>query len=87
MEEIKFVDFFCEKLSTHARRKAALYDGVETANRKDMDVSFFLLCATEELGEIASALIRERHSLALEECVDLAHTALLIAFALQSKSA
>lgn len=87
IEELTFAKKFCEDLLEQAKCKATLYDGVERANRKDNDMSvdFFLRYAIEELGEVSSAITRKRWFLAKAECVDVAHTALLIALALQRK--
>ena len=84
-DEKDFIVEFVNKLDAHAKRKATLYDGIETANRRedDMSIDFFLRCAIEELGEVASAITRERWQLAFEECIDVAHTAMLIALAIR----
>lgn len=84
MSEDIFIETFVNKLKHHAIHKAKLHDGVEIAGRGNGDnIDFFLRCATEELGEVASAITRKRYSLAEEECIDLAHTALLIALAIK----
>ena len=87
MNEREFAEQFTVELFKHAKRKATLYDGVERAGRgaNNMIPDFFLRCAAEELGEIASALTRERMGLVYYECIDLAHCALLIALAVHTQ--
>lgn len=67
--ELEAAEQFCELLLRQARRKAALYDG--TSRQFAPDAALRL--ATEELGEIASAITRERTEAARAECIDLAH--------------
>lgn len=68
------LEFFLKVLKDHAVRKAKLYDGVDT----DMPVDTALRYAVEELGEIATAISRNRYQSAVDECIDLAHCAFLI---------
>lgn len=84
--ELEFAEKFCNSLLRTAKRKFELYDGIQSAGRGANEIStdYALRFATEELGEIASALNRNRLSLAQEECIDLAHCAMLIAFAIES---
>ena len=65
---------FMGKLDRHARRKAVLYDGINVS----LTPQEALIFATEELGEVAGALTRERWELAMAECLDVAHCAFLI---------
>ncbi len=69
---------FCTQLEKHTKRKANLYDGFNN----NMHPDYALRLATEELGEIASAITRDRLGLAEKECIDLAHCAFLILEAL-----
>lgn len=87
MSEIEFVKQFLDDVLRHAKQKAKLYDGADVAGRTNIDMSpdFFLRYAIEELGEVSSAMTRERWQLAIEECIDLAHTAILIALAITTK--
>ncbi len=59
-------------------RKADLYDGAGDAKVDNRDVWYALALLTEETGEVASALIRERAELARVETIDSAHCAFLI---------
>ena len=84
--KLSYIPTFLYKLQVHANRKALLYDGVEATDRvSENNVDFYLRLATEELGEIASAITRERYNLAEEECLDLAHCAMLIAMHLDQR--
>lgn len=72
--EIKEAKDFCTSLYRQAQRKATFYDG----SNRDLAVDTSLRYATEELGEVASEISRERWLQAEAECIDLAHTAFLI---------
>ena len=74
LNERDFVEYF----TNHALRKAKLYDGMNS----EKTLHELLVFTIEELGEVASAITRERFHLAAYECVDLAHCAMLIAFRL-----
>ena len=65
---------FLKRLYIHAQRKAKLYDGID----RDMPIDTALRYATEELGEVATAISRDRYNSAMDECIDLAHCAFLI---------
>jgi NTP pyrophosphatase (non-canonical NTP hydrolase) len=65
---------FLKILEILSDRKAKLYDGIDN----DMTIDTALRHATEELGEIATAITRDRYHSALDECIDLAHCAFLI---------
>jgi len=71
-------DILISTLRRQLARKALLYDGYNATRTLD---DHFRSCV-EELGEIATALQRERSYGAVAECYDLAHTALLLAKAL-----
>lgn len=68
------VEDFCEKLKRHAEKKACLYDGAD----KNADISQLVMYLAEEVGEVSSALTRDRPILARYECLDVAHCAFLI---------
>lgn len=70
----KQIEVFLLEFRRHIYRKENLYDGINSKRTSDECIRF----AIEELGEIASALTRDRHSLARNECFDLAHTTLMI---------
>ena len=65
---------FLNTVYRYGNRKEKLYDGMNSK----MTVDQALRCATEELGEVASAISRERFPSALDECIDLAHAIFLI---------
>lgn len=65
---------FLKRLYINTKRKAELYDGVN----KNIAIDTTLRLATEELGEVATAITRERWNSAMDECIDLAHCAFLI---------
>jgi len=65
---------FLQILEKHSEQKAKLYDGINT----NMPIDTALRYATEELGEVATAISRDRYHSALDECIDLAHCAFLI---------
>jgi len=89
------LDEFLAMLQRQAVEKAKLYDGAETftgfAQRENIvpssQVDFGVRLAAEELGEIASAITRNRRSLARAECIDLAHCAFLLWVVLGEKEA
>ena len=68
------LELFTEWLKKHTRHKAELYDGWNSKRSIDE----FMRFAVEELGEVSSAVTRERWELAMAECIDLAHCAFLI---------
>lgn len=74
---------FLEGLEYRAIRKEKMYDG----SGRDFDIDTALRFATEELGEIASAITRHRFLLAQDECIDLAHSAMLLWVSLEEKNA
>ena len=74
MKDSEKVELFLRKLQNHAEVKAKLYDGVDT----DMPIDTALRYATEELGEVATAISRNRLNSVKDECIDLAHCAMLI---------
>ncbi len=78
----KQVNKFVKRLRRHAKRKAKLYDGID----RDMPIDTALRYANEELGEIATAITRDRWNSAKDECIDLAHCAMLISFAIDLKA-
>jgi NTP pyrophosphatase (non-canonical NTP hydrolase) len=75
----KTIYAFCILLANHGLKKRKLYDGAD----KPMGVDQALRYTTEELGEVASAITRERWELAKQECLDVAHAAMLLAFAIE----
>lgn len=81
-EEIKRLLELVEK---QIRRKAKLYDGFTHASDvAGLDtVSRFMFSVIEEAGEVSSALTRQRYQLAKDECIDVAHSALLLYLAIE----
>ncbi len=68
------IDSFLQILKIHSDRKAKLYDGIDN----NMPIDTALRYAIEELGEVATAISRDRYHSAMDECIDLAHCAFLI---------
>ncbi len=84
--EQEFIVEFTQQLVSQAKHKATLYDGTDNAvGGRNATPDFFLRFATEELGEVASAITRERWQLAYDECIDVAHAAMLIALVIKNK--
>ena len=84
-------DIFLSLLKAQLKAKTRLHDGengIGSRSRRNGDESslrdYMLRLATEELGEVASAITRERYDLARAECIDLAHCALLMWIALEN---
>lgn len=75
MDNLQKSHLFTQALMRHVERKAKLYDGINTHKPPEW---FIAICA-EELGEVASEILRRRPYAAISECIDLAHTAMLIA--------
>lgn len=69
------VEEFILALSKHAEQKSMMYDSTE----KEIGIERTITYAVEELGEVATACVRDRWLLAWYECLDLAHCAMLIA--------
>lgn len=70
---------FADQFLRHAQRKEMLYDGINATHTPDQALRLLV----EEIGEVASAITRERWSAALDECIDVAHCALLVAQAIE----
>ena len=51
----------------------------------DKSIQRFMFSVIEEAGEVSSALTRERLGLAREECIDVAHSAILLYLAIERK--
>lgn len=79
------VDLFLRHLKSMIILKAKMYDGLEmSTNTLPGDpVKRGMFSVIEELGEVSSALTRGRIQLALDECVDVAHSAMLLSFAIE----
>lgn len=79
MQRRELATRFIQALDRQVDRKAFLYDGVHAPQK---DALRLLASIAEELGEVATDLARERRFGAIAECVDVAHSALLLAIAL-----
>lgn len=73
-ETRRLIEEFLSRLAKHTERKAVIYDGVNQNRSAD----FWLRCAIEELGEVATAITRNRLNSAADECIDVAHVALCL---------
>lgn len=84
MVEVKRI---LQRAERQIERKAKLYDGVDSVNRDDPDksISKFMFSITEEHGEVASALIRDRYHSALDECIDVICSTILLHIAIEKK--
>jgi len=73
------IDEFLNLIRRQTIIKVKLYDGIGSLEASGLDpVSRFMFSITEEAGEVSSALTRKRYELAKAECVDVAHSALLL---------
>jgi hypothetical protein len=80
------IERFLAELREHAHRKRALYDGVDNlraVGQLSDSPDVWLRMLIEEVGEVAGALTRQRYALAIEECRDVAHCAMLLQFAIK----
>ncbi len=79
-DEHEVYEEFIEMLTPHRKRKIEKnFDGPNI----DMSLDQALRLAIEELGEVASAITRDRLVLAKSECIDLAQCAYLIYLSLK----
>lgn len=78
-KEINSLKEFCARLVAQGEHKAELYDGLNDGpNGPRFSVDGALRFLTEEIGEVASAITRNRTELAKAECIDVAHCAFLV---------
>lgn len=78
------MDEFIKLVSEQIKRKAKLYDGFENVGTSGLGaVSQFMFSVVEEAGEVSSAITRHRYELAKAECIDVAHSALLLYLAIE----
>lgn len=68
---------FVEALKRQIRRKSQLRDGQDAS--MDHNPYYWLSSIIEEVGEVATDLNRQRHAGAVQECLDVAHSAMLLA--------
>ena len=81
LQELEYANEFYDLLLVHAKRKISTNDG----SNREFPIDTVIRFAIEELGEISSAITRDRFSLARDECLDLAHCALLIWISINKK--
>lgn len=67
--------YFLCALNRQVQRKLHLHDGIESSQQPLQ----LLASIAEELGEVATDLARERYYGAIAECIDVAHSALILA--------
>lgn len=81
------VTVILKKVQKQMERKKKLYDGFNSLSKDTVDqsISRFMMSITEEHGEVASALIRERYQSALDETIDIIHSAILLYLAIEKK--
>jgi NTP pyrophosphatase (non-canonical NTP hydrolase) len=75
---MKNIKKFTKSLESHAIRKKYLYDGFNSSNNNLKDPFKVMTLLIEEVGEVSSALTRGRLSSAKDECIDVAHCAMLL---------
>ena len=77
------MDEFIRLVTEQIKCKAKLYDGYENAGTSGLDaINRYMLSVIEEAGEVSSAITRHRYELAKAECIDVAHSALLLYLAI-----
>ena len=78
------VDAFMALVSQQIQRKAKMYDGLElmTSTLDGTAITRGMFSVIEEAGEVSSAITRHRYELAQAECIDVAHSALLLYLAI-----
>lgn len=81
------MDKFIKLVKHDIKRKANLYDGHNSVTGMDKDIFKMMSSVTEEAGEIASAINRERYELAMSECVNLAQVTFVLFKAIEIKLA
>ena len=71
-------------VETQIKRKSKLYDGFGSIGTSGLDtISRFMFSVIEEAGEVSSAITRHRYELAKAECIDVAHSALILYIAIE----
>src|SRR3990167_7408675 len=78
MNRNELAQIFINALSTQVVGKSLMKDGIHTK----FDPYRILASITEEAGEVSSELQRGRIYGAVQECIDVAHSALLLAIIL-----
>ena len=78
------IDALLALVSQQIKRKAKMYDGLEmmTSTLDGTAISRGMFSVIEEAGEVSSAITRHRYELAQAECIDVAHSALLLYLAI-----
>lgn len=75
-------------IKVQIERKSKMYDGIniiDTSNLERDNISVLMGSAIEELGEVAGAIARRRYQLAMDECIDVIHSALLLYIVIEKK--
>ena len=70
---------FIEALERQIQHKALFTDGINNQRKNPLEL---IASIAEELGELASDYIRQREYGVITECIDVAHSALLLAITL-----
>ena len=83
----KEIERLLKLVDAQIRLKAKLYDGVDSIGAVGTSgfepISRFMISLTEEIGEVASSITRHRYELAKAECIDVAHSVLLLYLAIE----
>ena len=74
---------FVLALERQVKTKSQMRDGIEA----DLDPWVMIASIAEELGEVASDFQRGRDHGAIAECIDVAHSALLLAITIDKNAA
>lgn len=82
------IDFLLDKIKEKILHKKTLYDGFDQiahpVYEKD-NIKKFMFSVVEEVGEVSSAITRDRMLLARDECIDIIHSAILLYLAIDQK--
>lgn len=73
-------NLFISALGRQVKRKRLFADGV--MNLSNQDHLKLIASIAEELGEVSSEYVRQRYYNTIVECIDVAHSALLLAVSL-----
>lgn len=82
MDNQELAALFVSALERQIKRKSWMRDGL---NGTQGEPFVILASITEEVGEVATDLTRERYYGAVAECVDVAHAAMRLAITLDSE--
>lgn len=79
MNQTERSNLFIEALQRQVERKSLFVDGVQNENQNPL---VLIASIAEELGEAATDYARQREYGTIAECLDIAHSAMLLAIVL-----